>query len=91
MLNPAPNSPEPTYSAPGINVNVRINGVPVPRVSPETRARCLVWRDGYVIEPSIAGLVIRCAHSGRVVASGFVGFESIIAAYEHGELKGGAL
>lgn len=88
MLNPASESPEPTYSGPGIEVNVRINGVHVPRVSAEARARCLAWRDGNVLGPSISGIVVRRARSGRVVASGFEGFEAVIAAYESGELGG---
>lgn len=86
MQNPAPVSPEPTYSAPGLEVNVRVNGRHVPRISAETRARCLVWRDGNIIDSSIDGLMVRRAHSGRVVSSGFHAFEAVIAAHEAGEL-----
>lgn len=77
----------PTYSAPGLTIQVRVNGKLL--INTEARARCLVWRDGNVLDESIAGLVVRRAHSGRVVASGFNGFDEVIAAYERGELNGG--
>ncbi|GJE46909.1 hypothetical protein [Methylobacterium soli] len=76
----------PTYCAPGLTVTVRVNGKPVPNGNAERRARCLAWREGCVIEPSIAGLVVRRAYSGRVIASRFESFEAVIAAYELGEL-----
>lgn len=90
MLTRAQTSSLPTYSAPGLEMNVRVNGRHVPSISAETRARCLVWRDGNIIESSIDGLVVRRAHSGRVVAGGFHGFEAVIAAHEAGELAKGA-
>ena len=77
-----------TYSAPGITVNVRVNGEQC-KVSSEARARCLVWREGNIIDSSIDGLVVRRAHSGRVVAKGFHGYDAVIAAYERGELGKG--
>jgi hypothetical protein len=89
MLNQHPSKlhpASPTYSAPGLTVTVRVNGKPVPNGNAERRARCLAWREGCIIEPSIAGLVVRRAYSGRVVASRFQSFEEIIAAYDRGEL-----
>jgi len=77
----------PTYSAPGLTVQVRVNGKPL--INSEGRARCLVWRDGNILDESITGLVVRRARSGRVVASGFNGFDEVIAAYERGELSRG--
>ncbi len=78
----------PTYAAPGITVNVRVNGQQC-TVSSEARARCLVWREGNIIDSSIDGLVVRRAHSGRVVSKGFHGYDAVIAAYERGELGKG--
>lgn len=89
--NPTPLSNDArlsTYAAPGITVNVRVNGQQC-TVSSEARARCLVWREGNIIDSSIDGLVVRRAHSGRVVSKGFHGYDAVIAAYERGELGKG--
>lgn len=75
----------PTYTAPGIAITVRVNGVPQ-QLSPESRARCLAWREGCVIDSCISGLIVRRAYSGRVIAKGFHGYQAVIDAYERGEL-----